>query len=79
VLGIERVGVNDNLFALGADSIHMFRIAARMMHEGIGLSARHLLRHPTIAELAEAAATGRESNLPSLGDFVRSRRAQVSA
>ena len=56
VLGLERIGVHDNLFELGADSIHVFRIAARMMDAGIGLSARHLIQNPTIAALAVAAA-----------------------
>jgi amino acid adenylation domain-containing protein len=78
VLEIDTVGVTDNLFALGADSIHMFRIAARMIHEGLGLSARDLLRHPTIADLAEAAKTitKPKSNAPSLAEFIRAKRAQ---
>ncbi|MEJ0094335.1 MAG: amino acid adenylation domain-containing protein [Methylocella sp.] len=55
VLQIEEIGVHDNIFSLGADSIDLFRIAARMMAEGIGLEARHVMRLPTIGELARAA------------------------
>ena len=36
VLQIEEVGVEDNLFALGGDSLHVFRIAARMREQGLG-------------------------------------------
>lgn len=55
VLQTEDIGVEDNLFMLGADSIQVFRIAARMLGRGLGLEARHLMQHPTIAELAQVA------------------------
>jgi aryl carrier-like protein len=80
VLGIHDVDVNDNLFSLGADSIHLFRIASRMIDQGIDLEAKHLLQHPTIAQLAVAAndlpvrSIGRDA-APSLRDFRRSSRA----
>ncbi|WP_374310012.1 amino acid adenylation domain-containing protein [Methylocella sp.] len=79
VLQIDDIGVNDNIFALGADSIHLFRIAARMMAQGAPLEARHLMRFPTIAELAkaaeaeEAASAGEagKAAAPSLRSFRR--------
>jgi amino acid adenylation domain-containing protein len=55
VLKTGKIGIHDNLFALGADSIDLFRIAARMREQGLGLDAAALMRHPTIAELAQAA------------------------
>ena len=80
VLGIDRIGIHDNLFALGADSIHLFRITARMMRDGIGLTARHLVEHPTIAELAAIAPdVAPPLAMPSLADFARARRAKLSA
>ena len=55
VLGLESIGVHDGLFSLGADSLQVFRIAARFGECGIKLQAKHLLEHPTIAELAAFA------------------------
>jgi amino acid adenylation domain-containing protein len=55
VLQIDEIGVHDNIFSLGGDSIHLFRIAARMMAQDMGLEAKHVMRFPTIAELARAA------------------------
>jgi len=55
VLQTGEIGIHDNLFALGADSIDLFRIAARTRDQGLGLGAAQLMRHPTIAELARAA------------------------
>ncbi len=78
VLQNGEIGINDNLFALGADSIDIFRIAARMREQDLGLDAAQLMRHPTIAELAEAtngqpeAAAGAASKAaPSLRSFRR--------
>ena len=58
VLGLDTISVHDNLFSLGADSLHVFKIAARMVDRGIALDTRSLLRHPTVAELAAAAGEG---------------------
>jgi amino acid adenylation domain-containing protein len=73
VLKVEEIGVNDNLFALGADSLHVFRIAARMIQQELGFEAKDLLKHPTIAELEAARDAGEGgaglASGPSLRDF----------
>jgi len=78
VLKIREIGVHDNLFALGADSIDLFRIVARMREEGFNLDASDLMRHPAIAELAlvmerplEEHRLARDTNVPSLQSFRR--------
>ncbi|MGI8568337.1 MAG: amino acid adenylation domain-containing protein [Methylocella sp.] len=78
VLQTGEIGIHDNFFALGADSIDLFRIAARMREQGIGLGAAQLMRHPTIAELARAANDLPEESMlapvnpaPSLQSFRR--------
>jgi amino acid adenylation domain-containing protein len=71
VLKVEEVGVHDNLFSLGASSLHIFRIAARMVDANLNLQGKHLLRHPTIAQLAALldSPSERPSGLPSLREF----------
>jgi aryl carrier-like protein len=59
VLKVDRVSRDSDLFSLGADSIHLFQIAARANRQGIHLSARQLLDHRTVAALAAALATER--------------------
>ncbi|MBS7542936.1 non-ribosomal peptide synthetase/type I polyketide synthase [Ancylobacter oerskovii] len=76
VLQTEDIGIEDNLFTLGADSIQVFRIAARMLGKGLGLEARHLMLHPTIAGLAEVAEEIARSGVvsaapPKLSSFRR--------
>ena len=83
VLQIGDIGVDDNLYALGADSLSIFRIAARMMDAGLPLEAKHLMRHPTISDLAgfaeeqgQAQING-SAHIPSLRDFRHGARRRL--
>ena len=55
VLRLDRVGVNDNYFELGGDSILSIRIVSRARQEGLRLQPRQLFEHQTVAELARVA------------------------
>ena len=48
VLRIERAGVTDNLFELGADSLHVFQITSRAVKAGLQITPRMLLQQRTI-------------------------------
>ncbi|PPK65378.1 non-ribosomal peptide synthetase [Actinokineospora auranticolor] len=52
VLGVERIGLADNFFALGGDSILSIQVAARARQAGLGVSTKDLFLHQTIADLA---------------------------
>jgi aryl carrier-like protein len=56
VLHLEQVGVNDNLFELGADSLHIFQIAARAGKAGIKIAPAQFLKHRTITALLDEIA-----------------------
>ncbi|MGA6168322.1 non-ribosomal peptide synthase/polyketide synthase [Amycolatopsis magusensis] len=56
VLGLARVGVDDNFFTLGGDSILSIQVSARARREGLAVSTADLFRHQTIAALAPAIA-----------------------
>ncbi|MEQ8172407.1 MAG: amino acid adenylation domain-containing protein, partial [Candidatus Eremiobacterota bacterium] len=53
VLKCDRVGIYDNFFHLGGDSIMSIQVVARANSEGINITASQLLHHPTIAALSE--------------------------
>ncbi|MGH8655745.1 MAG: amino acid adenylation domain-containing protein [Gammaproteobacteria bacterium] len=54
VLGLEQIGIHDNFFALGGDSIGCIQVVSRTRQSGLLLSTRDLFEHPTIAALAKA-------------------------
>ncbi|HET7463931.1 MAG TPA: amino acid adenylation domain-containing protein, partial [Longimicrobium sp.] len=60
VLRAERIGVHDNYFELGGDSILSIQIVSRARRAGVALSPRHLFEHPTVAALARVARGGAE-------------------
>ena len=52
VLHIEQVGVEDNYFELGGDSLLSVQIVARAQAAGLGITLTQFLRNPTISALA---------------------------
>ncbi|MET7802654.1 condensation domain-containing protein, partial [Streptomyces decoyicus] len=75
VLGVERVGVQDDFFALGGDSILSIRLTSRLAEAfGTDLTPRAVFTHPTPAALAalltqpETAPAGRGAIVPAPRD-----------
>ncbi|MFJ4915519.1 amino acid adenylation domain-containing protein [Streptomyces sp. NPDC088726] len=55
VLDVERVGVDDDFFALGGDSITAITVSSRLRAAGLALRPRDLLARRTFAALAASA------------------------
>lgn len=58
VLGVDGVGVHDNFFALGGDSIKFIGVLARARTAGLRFTFQALFAHPTVAQLATVVETG---------------------
>jgi aryl carrier-like protein len=56
VLGIDQVGVHDNYFDLGGDSVQAIQIIAQLNQQGFQLTPQKLFQHQTVAELAAVAS-----------------------
>ncbi len=53
VLGVERVGMDDNFFDLGGHSLRLVEVQTRLRHSlGRDIPVVELFRHPTVAALA---------------------------
>src|SRR5262249_22007841 len=57
VLKLDRVGVHDNFFDLGGDSIINIQVAARANRAGLKITPRQIFQYQTIAELVAAVST----------------------
>lgn len=54
VLGLERIGIHDNFFALGGDSLRAVQAVAQAREIGLPTSLSQLFELQTVAELASA-------------------------
>jgi aryl carrier-like protein len=60
-LNVARVGVHDNFFDLGGDSMRAIQVLAKARQQGIELSLAQLFTHQTIAALAKLVHPGQTS------------------
>ncbi|MEU0229178.1 amino acid adenylation domain-containing protein, partial [Streptomyces sp. NPDC006284] len=69
VLGLPEVGIDDDFFASGGDSIMATRLVGRARRAGLRLTARDVFRHRSVAELALlpdlAAESGATDRVPA--------------
>ncbi|HEY2738967.1 MAG TPA: condensation domain-containing protein, partial [Thermoanaerobaculia bacterium] len=72
VLGLDQVGIHDNFFQLGGDSILSIQVVARARRAGLLISPRQLFESQTIAGLAavsgSAESAGDLSEAPVEGE-----------
>ena len=71
VLGLDTVGVRDNFFDLGGDSIKAIQIVARSRRQGLDVSLRQLFESLTLEHLAESAT---QAPSKALEEHVREER-----
>jgi non-ribosomal peptide synthetase component F len=83
VLGVNRVGVHDNFFNLGGNSLRAVRVAARIATaERLPATATQIFAAPTIAELTRAlagAAPDEPARIPRLPRLPRTRPASPTS
>ena len=68
VLRVDSVGIHDNFFRMGGDSILSIQVVSRAAQQGYHVTVKEIFQYPTIAELAE--------NLDAAIDVVRVEASQ---
>src|SRR5262249_30723479 len=58
VLNREQIGVEDNFFSLGGDSIISIRVVATLQERGISVEVKDIFQNQTVAQLAAQARQG---------------------
>ncbi|HEV8577638.1 MAG TPA: amino acid adenylation domain-containing protein [Thermoanaerobaculia bacterium] len=75
VLDVPRIGLDDDFFALGGDSIRAIQVRARAEERGALFTLQELFRYPTVRDLARAvrsAPAGSERSAPAAGGLLSS-------
>ena len=67
-LGVAPVGVDDNFFALGGDSVQAIQIIAHLAQRGVRLSPQQFFQHQTIADIADALSIAQTDAAPNSGE-----------
>jgi amino acid adenylation domain-containing protein/non-ribosomal peptide synthase protein (TIGR01720 family) len=57
LLGLPRVGTNDDFFELGGDSLLVIRVVTKANKVALGITTKQAFQHRTVAELAAVAGT----------------------
>lgn len=79
VLGVGRVGLEDNFFDMGGHSLLMIRVQARLADDlATPVSLLDLFRHPTVSALARHLTTG-DDRVPGLAGRVSRAERRISA
>ncbi len=78
-LNREQVGIEDNFFSLGGDSILSIRIVAMLRERGVSLDVKDIFQHQTVALLAAQAREGAEDEEPKLEPFALLTDEELSA
>ncbi len=66
ILGLSRVGIDDNFFNLGGDSIGSIQLVSRARKAGLLITPRDVFEHQTVEALAAVASRIKDSETPAL-------------
>ncbi len=58
VLGLDRIGIHDNLFDIGGGSLQILELILALQETDLTLAPEHFFLHQTVAEMAESIAEG---------------------
>ncbi|MFC8592307.1 amino acid adenylation domain-containing protein [Streptomyces atroolivaceus] len=68
VLGTDDIGLDDDFFAVGGDSIVSLQVVSRARRQGLGLTARDVFEGETVAGIAARARDLDGAEAPAVGD-----------
>jgi aryl carrier-like protein len=78
VLKYERVGVEDNFFSLGGDSILSIRIVSLLKGRGVSVDVKDIFQQQTISLLAEHVMNQAQQMISRLSSEAAEQRERLS-
>ena len=74
VLGYPKIGIDDNFFALGGDSIKSIRVVSGLLKEGYQIGPLDIFQSPTISALSRCVQTNHPDKLLAKVDIVSTEK-----
>jgi aryl carrier-like protein len=74
----EQVGVEDNFFSLGGDSILSIRVVSMLKTRGLSVEIRDVFQHQTVSLLAEHAVDRSRQVMSRLSSEAAEQRARLA-
>jgi amino acid adenylation domain-containing protein/thioester reductase-like protein len=68
-LDINSIGIDDNLFVLGGDSLTIIEILSNSLHFNLGITAQDFYEYPTIRLLSTKIQDSTHSNPPQITNY----------
>jgi aryl carrier-like protein len=78
VLGLGRVGVEDNFFSLGGDSILSIRVVSLLKSRDVSVDVRDIFQQQTVALLAEHVMNQAQQAISRLSSEAAEQRERLS-
>ncbi len=78
VLGLDRIGIEDNFFSLGGDSILSIRIVSMLKGRGVSIDIKDIFQHQTIEQLAAQAMHHSDLTISKMSNNAADQRERLS-
>ena len=69
VLGIDKVGITDNFFEIGGDSLLAIKLQIEAFNKGLDLSYKDIFKYPTIKQLSENVSSTKSKKETEKDDY----------
>jgi aryl carrier-like protein len=78
VLKYERVGIEDNFFSLGGDSILSIRVVSLLKKRGLSVEIKDIFQHQTVSLLAEHISDQAQQVISRLSNEAAEQRERLA-
>ncbi len=68
LLGVDKIGINDDFFRLGGDSILSIQLSSSLRNAGLSCAVKDIFKNPTVLKLAEYLSSRSEQQVKVIAE-----------
>ncbi len=69
VLGVKKIGITDNFFDIGGDSLSAIKLQIEAFNEGLNLAYKDIFKYPTIKQLSDQISSKADKEIVTENDY----------